>query len=121
MVVAVVLEGVVGGLGLGWVVGSAVVAGGLAGEGRVGGDDGCALDEVQLDVALEADGEAEVVAGGEVDGSSSGCGRGFDGFVDGGGVEGFSVAGGSEGADVEEDGRGGALCGFGSGEGVRVL
>ena len=74
-------------------------------------------DEVELDVALEADGEAEVVACGEVDCASSGCGCCFDGLVDGGGVEGLAVAGGSEGADVEEGGRGWAGRGFGGGEG----
>ena len=60
VIVAVVLECVVGGLGLGGVVGATAVAGGLAGEGRVGGQDGCSPAEEELDVALEVDGEADV-------------------------------------------------------------
>ena len=77
-----------------------------------------ALREVERDVALEADGEAEPCSGGEEDGASaSGCG-GLDGFVDGGGVDGLAVADGAEAADVEDGSGGECSGGFGrSGEG----
>ena len=121
MVVAVVLVSVPGGLGLGGVVGSAHVAGGLAGKRRLRGDDSGTLREVEVNVALETDGERDIVASGE-DNCASASGRDrLDGLVDGGRVDRLAVAGGSEGADVEEHGRGrpgrtGVLCGGEGGE-----
>ena len=102
VVVAVVLEGVVGGVGFGGVVGATHVSGGLAGERGVSGEDGGALRQVQIDVAFEVDGEADVGSGGEVDGTAAGCCCRLNGFVDGGGVDGLAVAGCPVGADIEE-------------------
>ena len=103
VVVAVVLVLLPGLGGAGGVVGAAVVAGGFAGHGRGGGEDGAAVGEIERDVGLEADGEADVGACGEEDGASAGGCGGFDGLVDGGRVDGFAVAGGTVGVDVEED------------------
>lgn len=79
-----------------------MVAGGLAGLGRVGGEDGGALREHEMDAAAKADGEAEIGAGGEDDRAAAGCDSGLDGGVDRGGVERLAVARGAEGTDVEE-------------------
>ncbi len=114
VVVAVVLIGVPRVLGLGGVVGPAHVAGGFAGLGRVGGDDGATLREIQIDVALQPDGEADVVPPGKEDGATTGGRGGFNGLVDGGRIDGLAVAGGAECAYVEEDWRerrGGGLFG----------
>jgi hypothetical protein len=106
VVVAVVLEGVVGGLGLGGVVSAAHVAGGLVRQRRGGGFNDGALGEEEVDLALEPDGEAHVGAGREYDCSATGCVSGLDGLVDGWGVDGFAVALSAVGANVEEHGVG---------------
>ena len=54
-----------------------------------------------MDLAFEAEGEAHVDAGWEVDGSSASVGGGLDGGVDGGRVKGFAIALCAEGADVK--------------------
>ena len=108
VIVAVVLVGVPWGVGLGCVVGSAVIAGLFAGEWRVGGDDGAALQQEQMNEALEMNGEAEVVSGGKDDDSATSGGGRFDGVVDGVGVEGLAVSGCAVLADVEVAGRGGS-------------
>ena len=92
VVVAVVLVGVPGGFGLGRVVGAAVVAGGVAGLGRVGGEDGRALFEMEMHVALETDGEAEIDACRKENQAAARSRGGFNGAIDGVGVEGFAVA-----------------------------
>jgi len=102
VVVAVVLEGFPWVVGFGRVIGSAVVAGGLAGERGVCGEDSGALREVEVDVAFEMDGETEPCACREEDcAAACRCG-GLDGFIDGGGVEGFAVACCAKGSDVED-------------------
>ena len=102
VVVAVVLIGIPLGLRFRGIVDAAVVAGGLAGQRRVGCDDGAAFFKVQAHVALEMDGEAEVHARREEDYAAAGICGGFNGAVDGGRVDGFAIAGCAEGADVEE-------------------
>ena len=97
MVVAVVLVGLPGALGLG----SVVAAGGSAVERRGSGQEDRAMIEEEADLALEADGVAEVNASREVNRASArrrGC---VDGAVDGGRVESGAVAFGAEGADAE--------------------
>ena len=105
VVVAVVLE-VFEGAGLGVVVGATPIAGGLTGEGRVCREDGAAAGEIELDIVAQADGEADVGAGGEEDDSAAGCCDGVDGLVDGGRVDGLAVASGAVGAYVGEHGDG---------------
>ncbi len=120
VIVAVVLVGVPRGVGFGGVVGAAELAGGLAGQGRVGGEEDGALAEEEVDVAFEPDGEAEVGAGGEDHGATTGGGGGGDGGVDGGGIENFAGAGCAKGPDVEEErsiaGAGGGGLREGGGE-----
>src|SRR6185436_1147366 len=77
----------------------------LAGRG-IGGEQGGARAEGEDHVALQPDGEAGVGAGGEVDGTAAGGGRGVDGLVDGVGVDGGAVSAGSERADVIGGGAG---------------
>ena len=71
--------------------------------------------EVEVYVALEADGEAEVAAGGKDEGAATGCGDGVDGAVDGWGVDGLAVAGRAIGADVIGGFGGGLGGGFAEG------
>ena len=98
------------------IVDTAVVAGGVAGPGRVGGQDGAAAGKIEIDIRLEANGEAEVGAFREDERASTSCGYRFNGLVDGRRVHGFSIAGGAEGADVE-DRFSGVRVGLGIGEG----
>ncbi len=113
MVVAVVLIGVPCGVGFGGIVCAAVVAGGFAGLGRFGGENGCALLKVQMHVALEMDGEAEINSGRKEDHAAAGGCSSFNGAIDGVGVEGFAVAGGAELAHIEDRPVGrAALFGF---------
>ena len=60
-------------VGLGCVVGAAVVAGGFAGFRRVGGEDGAAGREIEMDVGLQVDGEAEISACGEDERAAAGA------------------------------------------------
>jgi hypothetical protein len=83
VVMAVILIGVPLGLGLGGIVDAAVVAGRLAGLGRVGGHDGAALLQMQVDMALQADGKAKVASRREENHSAARGRRRFDGLVDG--------------------------------------
>ena len=101
VVVAVILVSVPCGLGLGGVVDSAVIAGLFAGERGVGGDDCAALQQKQMNVALEMNGETEVASGGEDGDSATGRGGRFDRVIDGFGVEGLAVAGRAVFANVE--------------------
>ena len=105
VVVAVILVSIPRGFGLGGVIGAAVITGLFAGKRRVGGDDGSALQQMQMDQALEVNGEAEIASRREDDHpATSGC-RCFNGAIDGLGVEGLAVAGGAVLADVEDAGR----------------
>ncbi len=63
--------------------------------------------EIEVDVALQMDGEAEIDSGGEEDRAAAGRRSGCDGAIDGVGVESFAVTGCAVLADVEDDGRGG--------------
>ena len=57
VVVSVVLISLPRSVGFGGIVSAAVVAGGVAGLGRLGREHGCALVEMEVDVVLEMDGE----------------------------------------------------------------
>ena len=57
-------------------------------------------------MALQLDGERDIVAGGKDDGASTGCCGCFDSLVDGGRVDRLAIARGPIGANVEERGRG---------------
>ena len=64
--------------------------------------DGAALLKMEMHVALQVDGEAEIGARRE-DNHAAACGRcRFDGAIDGGGVEGLAVAGCAVRADIED-------------------
>ena len=90
----------------------------MAGERGIGGEDGGALVEMEMDVALEVDGEAEIGSGGKEDEAAAGSCSGFNGAIDGGRIEGFAVAGGAVLAHVEQGaGCGGGLSRCGEGEG----
>ena len=102
VIVAVVLIGIPCGVQFGCVVGAAVVAGGCAGQRRVGGENGRALREVQPDVTLEANGEAEPGSGREEHSAAARCCRGFDRLVDRRGIDSFAVANSAVGAYVED-------------------
>ena len=82
-----------GGVGLGIIVGMSVFL--------TGADDGGALHEMKRDVALEVDGDREVIAGGKEDGAAAFRGGGVDRLVDRGRVDRLTVAGGAEIADAE--------------------
>ena len=105
MIVAVVLVGVPCGVGFGRIVGAAVVAGGCAGQRRVGREDGRALRKIERDVTLEPNGEAEPGSGGEENRAATGSCRGFDRFVDRGRVDGLAVTHRAVGANVEDGQR----------------
>jgi len=59
--------------------------------GGEGGYDLCPLFEVEVDVALEANRVAGILAGGEVDRATAGCGGLLDGAVNGGRVDGHAI------------------------------
>ena len=83
VVMAVILISVPGGIRLGSIVDTTVIARLLTGERRVGSHDCAALLKVQVNLALEANRETEISSRGK-DHHSSAHGRGsFDGTVDG--------------------------------------
>ena len=63
MVVTVVLISIPGSVGFGGIIGAAVVAGLVAGIGRVGGKNCAALAEIQVHLALEMNRKTEIRAG----------------------------------------------------------
>ena len=67
----------------------------------IGGDDGCAVVEIQADIALEMNGGAKILPGGEMHRAAALIAGGIDGAVDGDAVERFAVAGCAKGTNVE--------------------
>ncbi len=98
---AVILEGVPGRVGLGCIVGAAVVASGFACFRRVGGQDRAAPRKIQIDVAAQVDGEAQIGSRREEEHAPSRCGNGFDRSVDGRCVDSLTIAGRSVRPHVE--------------------
>ena len=103
VVVSVVLVGVPRSVGFSCVVGAAVVAGGRVLKRRVRGENGRTLRQMERDVALQSNGEAEPRAGGKQDRATTGGCCGFNCFVDGGRVDGLAIADCAVRSDVEED------------------
>ena len=120
VIVSVVLIGVPCAVGLGRVVGSAVVAGLLPGRWGIGRQDRRALREKEVHAALQMDGEAKICAGRKEDGTSTSCGRRSDRPVDRWRIERFAVARCTVRAHIKQHrspghGRTGFLCESGYG------
>src|SRR5581483_6448517 len=99
-----ILVGLESAIGLGLVIAATAGAGGLARQGRVGGDDGGALRQKQMDAAFEMDGKAEEVAGGKQHRPAAGGRAGLYGAVDGGGVQRLAIAPGAIITNIKERG-----------------
>ncbi len=113
VVVAVVLVALPGRVGFGCVVRATVIAGSLTGPGGVGGEDGAAAREIEIDVAAQMDCEAYIGPCRENQrASASGC-DGPNGLIDRGCVYCLAVSRRAIGADVEERLRGSRRGGFG--------
>src|ERR1700733_6584330 len=92
-------------VGLGCIVGSPVIASGLAGQRRVGRQNRAALREIQMHMAPKMNRKAKVGSGGEVDGPSSSTHRSLNCLIDSRGVERLSVSFGPIVANVEDQRR----------------
>src|SRR3984957_776916 len=102
MVVTVVLISVPSSVGLRQVVTA------RSRRNRISRDDDRVLIQRDRDVALEVNGIAQIIPGGKVDRTSSGCVGGFDRAIDRWRVDGLAVAGCAEELHVEDAGRRGS-------------
>ena len=75
----------------------------------MGGEYGCALIEIERDVALQANRKGAIGSGSEQNCPTTCCGRGINCFINSSAVEGFSVAPGAKLSNIEGAGERSAL------------